>query len=103
MKQSKFFTKSRTISLLTACIIMMISLPGIVSAYSDTDYDITNAIYISDTIPPTMNAGQSYTVSVTIRNTGRLVWNEGNMINLGGVGDNTGEARKFGPTRISIP
>jgi PKD repeat protein len=99
MMPSNFFTKSKTISLLIAFIIMTIALTGVVSADSPT----TNAIYISDTIPPTMNAGQTYTVTIMMKNTGTMTWNSSSVIRLGGVGDNTGEAAKFGPARIDIP
>jgi PKD repeat protein len=61
-----------------------------------------NAQVVSDTIPTTMNAGQSYPVTVTMRNTGTTPWTEATQIRLGGVGDGTGDAAKFGPTRISI-
>jgi PKD repeat protein len=50
-----------------------------------------------------MNAGQSCTVTVTMKNTGRMAWDETNRIRLGGIGDGNGEAAKFGPARIGIP
>ncbi|HOX59828.1 MAG TPA: YDG domain-containing protein [Candidatus Paceibacterota bacterium] len=42
--------------------------------------------YVSDTIPSTMNPGQSYSVSVTFRNRG-VVWSEARSFRLGSVGD----------------
>jgi len=42
--------------------------------------------YVSDTIPSTMNAGQSYSVSVTFRNRG-VLWREGRAFRLGAAGD----------------
>ena len=59
-----------------------------------------NARMVSATIPATMNAGQSYPVSVTVKNTGSISWNEATVIRLGAVGDTAGVAYKFGPGRI---
>ncbi len=50
-----------------------------------------------------MNAGQKYTVSITMKNTGTMAWNEASMIRLGAVGDASGDAYEFGPGRIKIP
>ncbi|MFA5332765.1 MAG: PKD domain-containing protein [Methanoregula sp.] len=94
----KLYAKSRTISLIVGLIFLILILPGIASAASSP-----NAQYISDTIPATMNAGQSYTVSVTMKNTGTMTWNEASRIRLGGIGDGTGDAAKFGPARIYLP
>jgi PKD repeat protein len=73
-------------------------LPGAVSALSSV-----NAQFINDTIPATMNAGQSYFVSVTMKNTGSMTWTETDTIRLGTVNDASGDAYKFGPSRIKIP
>ena len=62
-----------------------------------------SAQYVSDMIPSSMTTGQQYTVSVTMHNSGTTTWNENSVIRLGGVGDTSGDANKFGPTRISIP
>ena len=43
-----------------------------------------------------MIAGQSYPVSVTMKNTGSMTWNEGSMIRLGASTDGSGDAAKFG-------
>lgn len=45
-----------------------------------------NAVVVSDTIPTSMNPGQQYNVSVTMRNTGETAWNE-EYFKLGAVGD----------------
>ncbi len=42
--------------------------------------------YVSDTIPSTMNPGQSYPVSITFRNRG-VLWNTTRGFRLGAVGD----------------
>ena len=96
----KLFAKSKTIGLLIGIVILTVILPGVAAASAASSPD---AQYISDTIPAAMTAGQSYTVSVTMRNTGSTSWDEASMIRLGGVGDATGDAGKFGPTRIRIP
>ena len=62
-----------------------------------------NAQVISSTIPSSMNAGQKYSVSVTMKNTGSMTWNETSQIRFGGVGDTKGDAAKFSPIRIQIP
>src|SRR5665647_1836267 len=58
---------------------------------------------VSETLPSAMTAGQISTVSVTMKNTGSMTWNEAAMIRLGAVGDGSGDANKFGPVRIQIP
>jgi PKD repeat protein len=95
----KIFAKSRTISLIVGLVLLILVLPGIVSAYSTSSL---NATVISTTIPSSMTAGQSYLVSITMKNTGSMTWNDGSMIRLGGIGDDTGDAAQFGPTRINI-
>ncbi|MBN1491558.1 MAG: immunoglobulin domain-containing protein [Phycisphaerae bacterium] len=49
-------------------------------------YDFYSCEYVSDTIPPTMTPGQSYPVSLTLRNRG-VLWTEAKSIRLGAVGD----------------
>jgi len=61
-----------------------------------------NAEIVSSTIPTTMKAGESKSVTVTVRNTGSTTWNEGTAFRLGGVGDGSGNAAKFSTTRIYI-
>ncbi|WP_074368944.1 S8 family serine peptidase, partial [Methanoculleus chikugoensis] len=60
---------------------------------------VVDAAVVSDTIPTTMTAGQSASVSVTMQNTGTTTWSEGDRIRLGAVGD----AALFGPARVTIP
>ena len=43
--------------------------------------------YISDTIPSTMTPGQSYSVSITLKNTGTNTWTSAALYKLGAVGD----------------
>jgi PKD repeat protein len=96
----KIFAKSRTISLLVGLVLLTLILPGAVSAASTSSL---NAQVISTTIPSSMSAGQSYLVSVTMKNTGSMTWNEGSMIRLGASTDGSGDASKFAPDRIKIP
>ena len=90
----KLFAKSRTISLVFGLILVALILPGVVSAASTSSL---NAQLVSNTIPSSMIAGQSYPVSVTMKNTGSMTWNEASMIRLGGVGDGTGDACDLTP------
>ncbi len=97
----KVFAKSRTVGLIAGLIILAMVLPVSVAAASAAPS--WNAQYISDTIPAVMNAGQSYTVAVTMKNTGSRAWSESDAIRLGAVGDSSGDAVKFGLSRIKIP
>jgi len=74
------------------------STPVTVSTPNGLDSQI-----ISNTIPSTMSHGQSYSVSVTLRNTGTTAWSEGSNIRLGAVGEGAGDAAKFTSTRIFLP
>ena len=96
----RIFAKSRTISLLVGLILMALVLPGAVSAYTTSSL---NAQIVSVTIPSSMNAGQSYPVSVTMKNTGTMPWNEVSQIRLGGVVDAGADAAEFGLIRFTIP
>ena len=96
----KIYAKSRAISLVIGLVLLALMLPGAVSAYAPSE---VNAQVISTSIPSSMNAGQSYPVSITMKNTGSMTWDETNRIRLGGVGDGTGVAAEFGPARIGIP
>ena len=71
--------------------------------YISVSMPLVGAEVVSTTLPASMNAGQSYPVSVTMKNTGSTTWNEAGMVRLGGVGDGTGDAAKFGPVRMKIP
>lgn len=61
-----------------------------------------NASIISYNIPSSMVAGQSYTATVTMNNTGNAIWNSTVKIRLGGVGGDQGDAARFGPTLLNI-
>jgi hypothetical protein len=64
---------------------------------------VVDAEVVSTSIPSPMVAGQSYTATVTMKNVGTMAWNETSLIRLGGKGDTTGDAWKFGGARFSIP
>ena len=96
----KIFAKSRTISLIIGLVLLTLILPGAVSAASTSSL---NAQVISTTIPSSIVTGQSYPVSVTMKNTGSMTWNEGSIIRLGASTDGSGDAALFAPDRIKIP
>ena len=54
------------------------------TAYYQTQYA---AVIVSHTIPQVMEAGKSYQVSVTVRNTGTNTWTRAELYRLGPVGD----------------
>ena len=64
---------------------------------------LDNAEITANSIPSTMNAYQSYPVTITVKNTGTNTWNRNLLYRLGGVGDGSGVAILFGPTRINLP
>jgi subtilisin family serine protease len=65
-------------------------------AVDNVTYD---AAYVSDTIPDSMNPGQSAEVMVTMKNVGKVVWTYDSAIALYGVKDAGG----FGPLVRGIP
>jgi sugar lactone lactonase YvrE len=71
-------------------------------AFTTAAPPVPNAVYVSDTIPPSMIAGNSYGVSVTFMNTGNVDWTAADLFRLGSVGDAGGDAAKFGPLRVNI-
>lgn len=46
-----------------------------------------SAVFMKNTIPSTMDAGKTYTVTLTVRNDGESTWSEEDMYRLGGVED----------------
>ncbi|MGC8863202.1 MAG: fibronectin type III domain-containing protein [Armatimonadota bacterium] len=70
---------------------------GICDYFGDTASPMYNAQYVSDTIPATMTAGRTVSVSVTMRNLG-VVWQEARGFRLGAVGDSD----PFAATRHSV-
>ena len=63
-----------------------------------TVVDVNDADVVSSTIPSTMLTGQSYSVSVTMKNTGSTTWTQANEYKLGAVNDTD----PFGPGRIVL-
>ncbi len=72
------------------------------SAEKPVSVPAVDAQFVSGTIPATMSPGQNYPVSVTMKNTGSMAWDETTMVRLGGIGDGAGDAAKFGPARVGI-
>jgi len=63
--------------LLALCFTLTVSIYSQSRGSSVADvYD--NATYLSQSTPGYMDAGQSYGVSVTMKNTGRSIWKQGN-------------------------
>ncbi|MGD9765261.1 MAG: PQQ-dependent sugar dehydrogenase [Candidatus Binatia bacterium] len=52
-----------------------------------------NAAMVSETVPTTMTAGQTYTVSVTMQNTGGITWTAASNYRLGALYGNWGVTR----------
>ena len=50
-----------------------------------------------------MSVGQTYSVSIRMKNTGTITWKSSDLFRLGAIGDSRGDAVKFGPGRIGIP
>ncbi|MCD1294946.1 hypothetical protein CUJ83_08040 [Methanocella sp. CWC-04] len=61
-----------------------------------------DAAIISNTIPSTMIQGNSYNVSVTMKNTGNIAWTESDKIRLGSVNESSGDAAMFDGLRQKI-
>jgi hypothetical protein len=59
---------------------------------------VKNAVIVSSDVPGTMNAGQTYTVNITVQNTGSTTWTAGGNYKLGFVGDRP----PFGPARVLL-
>ncbi len=59
-----------------------------------------NAAYVSQDVPTTMTAGQQYSVSVTMKNTGSTNWNAGTLYRLGAI--NPYDNFNWGMNRIAL-
>jgi plastocyanin/uncharacterized protein affecting Mg2+/Co2+ transport len=62
---------------------------------------VNAATYVSQSFPTTMLAGQQYTVSVTMQNTGTTTWSEANLYRLGA--QNPQDNTTWGFNRVLIP
>ncbi|MBF0532468.1 MAG: VCBS repeat-containing protein, partial [Candidatus Omnitrophica bacterium] len=60
----------------------------------------SNSKFMSQNVPASMNAGNVYTVSVTMKNTGTTAWNEGGQFRLGT--QNPGDNTQWGFRRVSL-
>jgi Ig-like domain from next to BRCA1 gene len=71
----------KKIKLITALLALSLTITGSIYSQSggtNVAYVYDNAIYLSQSTPGVMIPGQSYGVSVTMKNTGHSVWNQGN-------------------------
>lgn len=75
MKNIKIILVLFALSLTLSCSIYSQTKVLVVTTTTDT-YD--NATYLSQSTPGEMNPGQSYGVSVSMKNTGRSTWKQGN-------------------------
>jgi len=64
----------------------------------DVSAAVRSAVVVSNDVPTTMTAGQTYTVRITVQNTGTTTWTAAKNYKLGFVGDNP----PFGPGRIYL-
>jgi len=54
---------------------------GVLASYLDTP--VRNAAFVSQSVPTTVTTGQSFTVSITMKNTGTNAWTAGQNFRLG--------------------
>jgi len=59
---------------------------------------VSNAVIVGNDMPAAMTRGQTYTVHITVQNTGTTTWTAASNYKLGFVGDNP----PFGPSRILL-
>lgn len=65
--------------------------------------ELRDAYIMSENLPASMYAGENYTVSVTVRNTGTNVWNSSaEDIGFGAMGNSSEIPDQFGITTISL-
>jgi hypothetical protein len=67
---------------------------------NDCSVSANNAQYVSQSIPTTMVAGRTYTVSVTMRNRGSTTWTPAGNYNLGS--QNPQDTTLWGPNRVNL-
>ena len=59
-----------------------------------------NATFVTQSVPATMTAGQTYSVSVTMKNTGTSTWSAANNYKLGS--QNPADNTTWGPSRATL-
>ena len=62
---------------------------------------VNNATFVSQTVPTTMTAGQSYGVTLRMSNTGNTPWDAPDVIRLGS--QNPQDNLAWGMNRVSMP
>ena len=62
---------------------------------------VIDGVFVSQTVPTTMTAGQPVSVSVTMRNTGTTTWSTGNLYRLGAI--NPYDNFTWGMNRVLFP
>jgi YD repeat-containing protein len=74
---------------------------GAYSAAATVQQIIYGAQYISQSIPTTMTRGQTYSVTVQMKNTGNASWTAGKAYSLGS--QNPGDNTTWGMNRVAVP
>jgi PKD repeat protein len=82
-----------------------VTIPTQVTQSAITQNPVLGSHIMGWNVPGVMQAGQSQNAVIYVQNTGTMTWNEtpASKVRLGGVGDTSGDAYKFGVLRILIP
>ena len=62
---------------------------------------LNNADYLAQTVPATMNAGQTYPVTITLTNSGTTTWTTGSLYTL--AAQNPPDSTNWGVSRVLLP
>ena len=79
-------------------------VPALKEAYTAIGKQVKKSLYsqfVSQSVPSQMNAGQTYTVSVTYKNIGQGTWNTAEAFNLGS--QNVRDNSTWGISRVHVP
>lgn len=68
--------------------------------FTDNIPDFNNASFVAQTVPATMVPGQTYSVSVTMRNNGASTWTPDGDYQL--ASENLPDNQRWGPSRINL-
>jgi hypothetical protein len=60
-----------------------------------------NARFVSQSVPPAMEPGKKYSITVTLTNNGTLPWNDASLYRLGS--QNPGDTVRWGVSRVVLP
>ncbi|HET9532881.1 MAG TPA: NBR1-Ig-like domain-containing protein [Blastocatellia bacterium] len=90
-------------SLIVALACVFMSLPTLISRDGNVfaEEGINDAAFVSQSVPATMTAGQSYMVTIKMRNIGTSTWSRGSGYKLGSK--NPTFNMTWGINRVSLP